>query len=56
VQVAGANGRHEPIGQGIDYNEFFRKLDAGGYAGVVSGEYHPIGRTEDGLGWIHSAG
>ncbi|MBK1636828.1 hydroxypyruvate isomerase family protein [Rhodovulum adriaticum] len=51
VQVAGHPGRHEPAGGDIDYPAFFTALDAGGYAGWVSGEYHPATRTEDGLGW-----
>lgn len=52
VQVAGAEGRREPTSDIIDYAAFFAQLDADGYAGVVSGEYHPKGRTEDGLGWM----
>lgn len=53
VQVADPQGRHEPTGQTIDYPAFFARLDAEGYGGFVSGEYHPKTRTEDGLGWIH---
>lgn len=52
VQVAGVPGRHEPVGGEIDYPAFFARLDDEGYGGFVSGEYHPAGRTEDGLGWI----
>lgn len=52
VQVAGHPGRHEPAGGEIDYPAFFAALDAAGYAGWVSGEYAPRGRTEDGLGWM----
>lgn len=52
VQVAGYPGRHEPVGGEIDYNAFFAALDAQGYAGFVSGEYTPVGRTVDGIGWI----
>jgi hydroxypyruvate isomerase len=52
VQVAGVPGRHEPGEGEIDYPAFFAMLDAQGYAGWVSGEYRPAGRTEDGLGWI----
>jgi hydroxypyruvate isomerase len=36
----------------IDYPAFFTRLDRDGYEGWVSGEYHPAGRTEEGLGWI----
>lgn len=52
VQVAGVPGRHEPLGGDIDYPAMFALLDAEGYAGWVSAEYHPEGRTEDGLGWL----
>jgi hydroxypyruvate isomerase len=52
VQVAGAKGRHEPVNGEIGYTAFFRRLDDEGYRGVVSGEYTPKGRTEDGLGWV----
>lgn len=54
VQVAGSPGRHEPMGGEIDYPAFFSTLDAEGYAGWVSGEYHPAGRTEAGLQWCAS--
>ncbi len=53
VQVAGFPGRHEPMGGDIDYPGFFARLDADGYKGWVSGEYHPAGQTEKGLGWLH---
>lgn len=52
IQVGGLPGRHEPLADEIDYPAFFRRLDAEGYAGWVSGEYTPAGRTADGLGWI----
>ena len=52
VQVAGSPGRHEPVGGDIDYPAFFAQLAGDGYAGHVSGEYVPVGQTEDGLGWI----
>jgi hydroxypyruvate isomerase len=51
VQVAGTPGRQEPVAGEIDYPSFFARLDADGYTGWVSGEYHPAGRTHDGLGW-----
>jgi len=52
VQVAGHPGRHEPKEGEIDTPAFFKRLDADGYQGWVSGEYHPKARTEDGLSWI----
>lgn len=54
IQVASAEGRHEPSKGAIDYPAFFAQLDAQGYAGHVSGEYFPAARTEDGLDWIKS--
>ncbi len=52
VQVGGPPERHEPSTGEIDHAAFFRQLDAEGYGGFVSGEYHPRGHTEEGLGWI----
>lgn len=54
VQIAGVPGRHEPVGGEIDYPAFFALLDDSEYAGFVSGEYTPEGRTEDGLGWMRT--
>jgi hydroxypyruvate isomerase len=52
IQIAGANGRHEPVKGEIDYPAFFERLDAEGYDGVVSAEYHPERDTLSGLGWL----
>ncbi|MBW6507385.1 MAG: TIM barrel protein [Rhodobacteraceae bacterium] len=52
VQIAGAPGRHEPVGGDIDHGALFATLDAQGYQGWVSAEYEPRGRTEAGLGWL----
>jgi len=54
VQVAGYPGRHEPVAGVIDYPAYFDLLDAQGYAGWVSGEYDPAGRTEAGLDWCRA--
>ncbi len=54
VQVGGVPDRHEPAGGDFDYPGFFRALDKGNFKGWVSGEYHPEGPTEEGLGWITS--
>lgn len=51
VQVAGAEGRHEPLGGAIDYPAFFDRLRVAGYTCHVSGEYHPKTQTEQGLAW-----
>ncbi|SIO42141.1 hydroxypyruvate isomerase [Rhodovulum sp. ES.010] len=56
VQVASTPARDEPVASEIDYLGFFARLDADGYDGWISGEYHPAGRTEDGLGWMSMAG
>lgn len=52
IQVGGLPDRHEPTADVIDYPAWFRQLDDEGYVGWISGEYHPAGRTEDGLSWI----
>jgi hydroxypyruvate isomerase len=52
VQVAGVPGRHEPMDGEIDYPAFFARLDAEGYTGWVSAEYHPAGLTGPGLSWL----
>lgn len=56
IQVGGLPDRHEPVAGVIDYPAWFRQLDSEGYAGWVSGEYHPAKRTEDGLSWIKGFG
>ncbi|WP_319825567.1 hydroxypyruvate isomerase family protein [Thalassovita sp.] len=53
VQVAAAEGRHEPNSGAIDHPAFFRALDTQGYTGFVSAEYFPAARTQDGLAWLH---
>lgn len=55
VQIAGLPDRHEPVGGPFDYGEFFQRLDAAGYDGFVSAEYHPAGDTLKGLKWLGSA-
>ena len=52
IQVASVPGRNEPDAVTIDYPAFFAQLDDIGYSGFVSGEYNPIGRTSEGLGWL----
>ncbi|EAR51423.1 hypothetical protein OG2516_16921 [Oceanicola granulosus HTCC2516] len=51
VQVGDHPGRHEPGSGEIDFGTFFAQLRRDGYAGWVSGEYVPAGRTAAGLGW-----
>ncbi len=55
MQIAQTPDRHEPVAGEIDFPAFFRRLDADGYAGWVSAEYFPRGRTLEGLGWMKIA-
>lgn len=52
VQVASANGRHEPDALGPDYPRLFAELDGLGYTGFVGCEYRPRAGTLEGLGWF----
>lgn len=52
VQIACANGRHEPDASGPDYPRLFDELDALGYDGFVGCEYRPQSGTLEGLGWF----
>ncbi|POR56647.1 2-oxo-tetronate isomerase [Bosea psychrotolerans] len=52
VQIARANGRHEPDASGPDYPRLFDELDRLGYEGFVGCEYRPAAGTLEGLGWF----
>lgn len=52
IQVAGVPERHEPDRADLDCARIFSLLDEIGYQGWVGCEYRPLGRTEDGLGWV----
>lgn len=52
VQIASADGRHEPDASGPDYPSLFEELDALGYDGFVGCEYRPAAGTLEGLGWF----
>ncbi len=52
LQLAGAPGRHEPDVGDVDYPSLFALVDELGYDGWAGCEYHPLRRTEDGLGWL----
>jgi hydroxypyruvate isomerase len=56
VQVAAVPTRHEPDEGEVNYQAIFAALDGLGYAGFVSCEYNPRGRTEDGLAWARPFG
>lgn len=51
VQVAGVPERNEPDRGELAFAHLMEVLDRVGYEGWVAGEYRPVGRTEDGLGW-----
>lgn len=52
VQIGQAPDRSEPAKGVIDFPAFFARLDADGYEGWVSAEYHPKTTTLAGLGWL----
>ena len=56
VQVAAVPTRHEPDEGEVNYPAIYAALDRLGYAGFISCEYRPRGRTEDGLGWGRAFG
>ncbi|MCI0526134.1 MAG: hydroxypyruvate isomerase family protein [Nitrospira sp.] len=56
IQIAGVPGRHEPSIGEINYPYLFNLLDEIGYDGWIGCEYHPKGKTADGLGWIRAYG
>lgn len=53
VQIGSAPGRNEPGVGDMDFPALFAAIDAAGYNGWVSAEYHSSGVTEDCLGWMH---
>lgn len=54
IQIASVPDRHEPDAGETSYPHLFSVLDEVGYSGWVGCEYHPAGRTEDGLGWFRT--
>ncbi|MCW2256452.1 hydroxypyruvate isomerase [Providencia alcalifaciens] len=55
IQIASVPYRHEPDNGEVNYSWIFNQLDEMGYQGWLGCEYHPAGRTEDGLGWLKHA-
>ena len=52
LQCAAVPVRHEPDADcELNYPFVFAEVDRLGYQGWIGAEYHPRGRTEDGLGW-----
>jgi 2-dehydrotetronate isomerase len=52
IQIASIPSRNEPDGEELNYPFLFEELDRLGYGGFVGCEYHPRGKTTDGLGWF----
>jgi len=52
IQIADPPLRSEPGTGEINFAFLFDHLDRLGYDGWIGAEYRPLGRTEDGLGWI----
>ena len=52
MQLADVPGRHEPGTGDIDYATLFKRIDELGYDGWIGCEYHPLGATAAGLGWL----
>ena len=55
IQIAGAEGQHEPTGGAINYPQFFAMLQTAGYQGWIAAEYTPAGLTKADLGWLPKA-
>jgi hydroxypyruvate isomerase len=54
IQIADNPGRHEPGTGEIHYPNLFRFIEEKGYEGWIGCEYKPLGKTEEGLGWLKS--
>lgn len=54
--IAAVPSRHEPDEGEVNFPEIYKMLDAVGYKGWVAAEYHPRGKTEDGLDWLRAEG
>lgn len=53
IQIGDTPDRTAPMTGEIDFETLFTAIDDSGYTGWVSGEYHPRGRTEKTLAWMH---
>ncbi len=54
VQFSDMPGRHEPGSGTIDYPAVFKAIEASGYDGWLSAEYHPSAGTAESLAWLKS--
>ena len=55
LQIAGVPARREPDLGEVHYPHLFGVLRELAYEGWIGCEYHPAGRTRDGLGWLAGA-
>lgn len=53
IQIGDTPQRGVPGTGAVDFATLFSRVKASGYAGWISGEYHPGPRTEDSLNWIN---
>jgi hydroxypyruvate isomerase len=54
IQIADPPARNEPGTGEVNFQYLFDLLDRLKYPGWIGCEYKPAGRTEDGLGWMHT--
>jgi len=52
IQIGDTPDRRTPMTGEIDFERLFDAIDASGYSGWVSGEYHPGGPTQLTLAWM----
>jgi len=52
LQLAGVPDRGEPDRGEVNFRHLFKVVDELGYDGWIGCEYKPIGKTEEGLGWL----
>lgn len=56
IQLADHPGRHEPGTGSTPFDTLLPAIDRLGYGGFIGCEYHPLGQTEAGLGWLQAYG
>ena len=56
IQISDVPGRHEPGTGAFDFDRFFERLEASGYDGWVSLEYHPLDSTADSFRYFRERG
>lgn len=56
IQFADTPDRHEPGTGSLDFATLFSDIEKAGWKGYFAAEYIPVGKTEDGLGWMQTFG